>query len=204
MIDRLLLIVGAGGHGKVAADIARNMGYTDIAFLDDHPHETLRVVGALTDDERYIDTADFFVAIGNAAMRERLTKRLLSLGATVVNLIHPSAVVTSGVQLGRGVMVAAGAVIGVDARIGDGVIVNTLASVDHDSAVGEYSHIAVGAHVAGTVHIGRHAMLGAGSAVINNVDITDDVTIGAGACVVRTIEESGTYVGVPAKKKSAT
>ena len=43
-------------------------------------------------------------------------------------------------------------------------------------------------------------MLGVGSAVKNNVSITSDCTIGAGAVVVDNIEESGTYVGVPAKK----
>ena len=32
---KTLWIIGAGGHGKVAADIARKTGYGEIAFLDD-------------------------------------------------------------------------------------------------------------------------------------------------------------------------
>lgn len=203
MNGRTLIIIGAGGHGKVAADIARCMGYADTAFLDDRSSDTLPIVGTSADMERYVGKADFFVAIGNASVRERLTESLTALGAAVVNLIHPRAVVASSATLGIGVMAAPGAVIGVDAVIGDGVIVNTLASVDHDSAVGAYSHIAVGANVAGTVHIGRRVMIGAGAAVINNIDITDDVTVGAGACVVCDLAESGTYIGVPAKKRTA-
>ena len=34
MNDNRLIIVGAGGHGKVAADIAYLCGYKDIVFLD--------------------------------------------------------------------------------------------------------------------------------------------------------------------------
>ena len=203
MSDRLLMIIGAGGHGKVAADIAQCMGYTNVAFLDDHPSDTLPIVGTSADVKQYIDKADFFVAIGNASVREHLTTALMDVGATVVNLIHPRAVVAQSAMLGVGVMVAPGAVVGVDAVIGDGVIVNTLASVDHDSTVGAYSHVAVGANVAGTVHIGQRVMIGAGAAVINNIDITDDVTVGAGACVVRDIVASGTYIGVSARKRTA-
>ena len=32
---RKLAIIGASGHGKVVADIARKNGYTEIVFLDD-------------------------------------------------------------------------------------------------------------------------------------------------------------------------
>ena len=31
-----IVIIGASGHGKVAADIALKCGYTDIVFLDDN------------------------------------------------------------------------------------------------------------------------------------------------------------------------
>lgn len=30
-----LIIIGASGHGRVVADIAKNVGYVDITFLDD-------------------------------------------------------------------------------------------------------------------------------------------------------------------------
>ena len=35
----------------------------------------------------------------------------------------------------------------------------------------------------------------------NNVDICSNCMIGAGAVVIKDITESGTYIGVPAKKK---
>ena len=34
-----LTIIGASGHGRVAADIARLNGYDEIVFLDDDPEK---------------------------------------------------------------------------------------------------------------------------------------------------------------------
>ena len=94
----------------------------------------------------------------------------------------------------------AGAVINSGARIGTGCIVNTCASVDHDCNVGDYVHIAVGSHLCGTVSMGDETWIGAGAIVSNNISICSECMIGAGAVVVKDIKESGTYVGVPAKK----
>ena len=63
-----------------------------------------------------------------------------------------------------------------------------------------YCHISVGAHVAGTVDIGDRTWIGAGATVSNNIRICGDCIVGAGAVVVRNIEETGTYIGVPAKR----
>ncbi len=191
-----LLIIGAGGHGRVAADIASHCGYRDIAYLDDTPREG--VIGTVADARLYLEKADFFVAIGDSYVRQRIQCELDAMGASVITLIHPHAVVAGGAVIGRGVMLAAGAIICVDAVIGDGVIVNTAASVDHDSRVGAFSHVSVGAHVCGTVQIGKRSWIGAGATVINNMVIGDDCMIGAGAEGVKPITDSGLYKGIPA------
>ena len=48
--------------------------------------------------------------------------------------------------------------------------------------------------------LGDNIELGYGAVIIGDVTITNDTVIGANAVVNRSIEESGTYVGVPAKK----
>ncbi len=193
-----LVIIGAGGHGRVVRDIASLCGYDDIRFLDDAdmPH----VSGKISDYVNYAAEADFIVAIGNGAVREKIQSMLTGSGCTVVTLIHPNAVIGSDVSIGDGSVVMAGAVVNTGTTIGDGVIVNTCSSVDHDCVIGDYSHISVGAHLAGSVVVGRAAFVCAGATVINNVSLCGGCVIGAGAVVVRDIEESGTYVGVPAKK----
>ena len=94
----------------------------------------------------------------------------------------------------------AGVVINPGAQIGKGCIINTSSSVDHDCQIEDYVHISVGAHLSGTIEVGERTWIGAGATVSNNVNICGGCTIGAGAVVVKDITESGTYVGVPAKK----
>ena len=196
-MDRLI-IIGASGHGKVIADIAVRSGYREIVFLDDN--EDLKecagfpVVGKT--GEATSMRGDKIVAIGSAAVRERIQSSLTD----VVTLVHPNAVISRRVVLGPGTVVMAGAVINSDAHIGAGAIVNTCASVDHDCRIGNYCQISVGAHVAGTVTVGDRSWIGAGATVSNNIRICGECTVGAGAVVVRDIEESGTYIGVPAKR----
>lgn len=193
-----LVIIGAGGHGRVAADIARFNGYEDIIYLDDA--DIPIASGKVTDYLKYAD-AEFVAAIGNGLIRRKLQTMLIERGCKVVTLIHPSAVIGSDVVIGEGTVVAAGAVVNTGARIGAGVILNTCCSVDHDCMIGDYCHVSVGAHLAGSVMVGRMTFICAGATVINNISICDECVIGAGAVVVKNIEESGTYVGVPAKKK---
>ena len=68
--------------------------------------------------------------------------------------------------------------------------------------VGDHSHIAPHATICGRSRIGNNVFCGASSTVIDKINICDDVVIGAGAVVINDIIESGTYIGVPAKRIS--
>lgn len=198
-----LIIIGASGQGKVIADIAEKLGYTEIAFLDDNTEiETcgkFKIIGISGDAVKY-PSADFIVAIGNAGVRKKIQKKLIDSKMNVVSLIHPAAVVASDVVIGEGTVVMAGAVVNPNTKIGSGCIINTCSSVDHDCVINDFVHVSVGAHVAGTVNVGENTWIGIGAAVSNNIDIASDCIIGAGAVVVKNISEPGTYIGIPAKK----
>ena len=196
-----LVIIGASGHGKVVADIAKKTGYEKITFLDDRVDLTdcggYPVAGKCSTYADY--NCDIIVAIGNPIVRERFLKKLEDAGKSVPVLVHPSAAIAEHVTIGKGTVITAGAVVNPCAVIGTGCIINTCSSVDHDCILGDYVHVAVGAHVAGTVTIGERTWIGAGATVSNNVSICADCMIGAGAVVVRDIIEKGTYIGVPAR-----
>lgn len=197
---RKLAIIGASGHGKVVADIARRNGYKEIAFLDDdesiHECGDYLVIGK-SFEAGTID-ADVIIGIGNAGVRKQIQEFIPD--EKMVTLIHPDAVVAEDVVIGKGTVVMAGAVINPGVRIGKGCIINTCSSVDHDCVVGDYVHIAVGSHLCGTVFVGDGTWIGAGATVSNNVSICSNCMIGAGAVVVNSIQKSGTYVGVPARR----
>ena len=195
-----LVIIGAGGHGKVCAEIAKLNGYRTILFLDDDPSKADVISGATDDYTRYLGDSDFFVALGNNALRKRFLEQIERSGGVIATLIHPASTVSPDSEIGEGSVVMAGVVINPGAAVGRGAIINTASSLDHDNVIGDYAHIGVGAHLAGTVHIGAGTFIGAGSTIINNIAICENCIVGAGAVVIRKIEEKGTYVGVPARK----
>lgn len=204
MKDRLL-IIGAGGHGKVVADIALKMDRWDyIAFLDDNDDIKtsmgIEVIGKSADMYRYIKDYDIFVAIGNNETRKVIQEKLEVEGASIPVLIHPDAIIGEKVEINAGTVVMAGVVVNCCTIIGKGCIINTGATIDHDNLIEDYVHISPGVHTAGAVRIGKGTWLGIGSIVSNNIKITSDCTIGAGSVVVKDIDKSGNYVGVPARR----
>lgn len=203
-----LAIIGAGGHGKVAADIARLNEYQEIVFLDDDislTHCGSYCVKGTGEEAVWFagQGYDLFIAVGSAATRQKIQERLEGEKIHPVTLIHPSSVIGEEVTIGSGSVVMAGAVINSGSRIGKGSIINTCASVDHDCIVEDFVHISVGAHLAGTVRVGCRTWIGIGAVVSNNLSICSDCIIGAGAVVISDLSENGVYVGVPAKIRPA-
>lgn len=198
-----VIVIGKSGHGKVIADIILSSGDKVLGFLDDayKENETILgfpLLGRVGDYAKYPD-CKFIIAIGNAKIRERIAD---SLDVEWYTAVHPSAVVSElDTELGAGTVVMANAVINPSAKIGKHCIINTGAVVEHDNALGDFVHISPKAVLAGTVTVGKSTHIGVGASVINNISITSDCIIGGGAAVVNDITESGTYVGVPARRK---
>lgn len=199
-----LVIIGAGGHGKVCADVALKMNkWEEIVFLDNEKkNETvlgLKVVDGSFNWKDYLHDYDFFIAIGNNKVRENLHLELVQFKATIATLIHPTALLAVDVTIGVGCLLTGGVIVNPSSRIGKGVILNTGCTIDHDNQIGDFVHISPGVHLAGAVSIGNRSWIGIGSIVKNNVGICDDVIVGAGGVVVKNIKESGAYIGVPVK-----
>ncbi len=197
-----VVIIGAGGHGKVIADIVKLSGDNLLGFLDDTPHTDnlckFKILGCI-DDYMSFPNAHFIIAIGNAQIRESIAEKLGD--AKYYTAIHPRAVVSDmDVKVGIGSAVMANAVISPSAHIGNHCIINTSAVVEHDNSIHDFAHISVGAKLGGTVTIGRKTWIGIGATISNNLTVCDNCMIGAGTVVINNIEESGTYVGIPAKK----
>jgi sugar O-acyltransferase (sialic acid O-acetyltransferase NeuD family) len=204
-MKKKLLIIGASGHGKVVADIALNMNkWEHISFLDDdesiESSMGIKVVGKSNQAIELINDYDIFVGVGNNAIREKIQEDLEIKGATLPVLIHPTAIVGEEVCLAPGTVVMASVVINCCTSIGKGCIINTAATIDHDNIIGDYVHVSPGSHLAGSVKVGQQTWLGIGSIVSNDVTIDSRCKIGAGSVIVKDITESGTYVGVPARR----
>lgn len=206
---RRVLIVGAGGHGQVVADILlaaarRGAADTPIGFLDDDPGALGRSVLGLpvlgsTAALAAVEHDAVVLAIGDNLVRWRLWRKLLGLGAVFASAVHPDAIVGLDAHLGSGVVVCAGAVVGTGAWIGDCAILNTGCGVDHHGQIGACAHVAPGAHLGGSVRVGYGALVGMGAAVLPGCAIGDWAVVGAGSVVVGHVAAGATVVGAPAR-----
>jgi sugar O-acyltransferase (sialic acid O-acetyltransferase NeuD family) len=203
---KTLVIIGAGGHGRVVADCAQQLNnYSEILFLDDG-FETSKhsgdweVAGFVKDYSLYIDNSDFIVALGSNALREKILEQLKNSNANIATLIHPSAVISPNTFMGKGVVVCANAVINIGSHIADGCIINTGSTIDHDCNVQQYSHISPGVNIAGGVNVGPLSWLGIGSTVIECITIAENTQVGAGAVITQSTIPNSLYLGVPAKR----
>ena len=203
-----VVIIGAGGHGKVVADILRAAGGANpVGFVDADPAlrgqsvAGLPVLGPANLLARLWqqNVRHAVVAIGDNRTRRRYGDVLRDHGFEPLSAVHPSAVVSASAALGRGVVVAANATVCTEARVGDFAIVNTAAVVDHECRVGAGVHVAPGARLAGRVRVRDEAFVGIGAIVIQCLTIGRGATVGAGAVVTRDVPDLATVVGVPAR-----
>lgn len=195
---RKVVVIGAGGHGKVVVSTLQAAGVTVDAIYDDNQalwgSQILGVpvcgpiVELKTSNEKFAG----IVGIGHSGIRQQLAE---SLPVEWMTAVHPRAFVHPSVKLGIGTVVFAGAVLQPSVQIGKHVIVNTSASVDHDCSIGDYVGIGPGTHLSGTVKIGDRSLLGTGCSVLPNVQIESDVTAGAGTVVINDLPTGCTVVG---------
>jgi len=205
-----LLILGAGGHGKVMAEAAgANGAWQRIALLDDR-HEmlngTLRwpVIGRVAEASRFVaEYSDAMVAVGDSATRLSWLDMLVDQGFRIPVLTHPAAWVSASAVLGAGCVVMANATLQSDCELGRGCIVNTGSTVDHDCQLADGVHVCPGVNLGGGVQVGKGSWLGIGSSVIHGIRIGEHVTVGAGAVVIDDIADGLTVAGVPAKTVSS-
>lgn len=183
-----LLIIGAGGHGKVVAEAAKLGGrFNKIAFLDDWNLENVlgcHVVGGIEDYKSLKEEYKYaFVAIGNNKVRLNLIKNLLNEGYIVPKIIHPKAVVSEYSDIDVGTVILAGAVINVDTKIGKGCILNINSTLDHDSIISDGCHISSGAVIRSMVRVKRLSTVKANACITQGKTIEEEMTINAGETV---------------------
>lgn len=207
-----VLIVGAGGHGRVVLEIlAAARQHRVLGFLDadeslagqsilgipvlGHPQHLLRLRGK---------ARGAIVAVGDNRARVSYAHHLATAGLELVSALHPAAVISPSAKIGRNVVVCANAVIGTETALADSALINTAAVIDHECDIGEGAHIAPAAALAGRVRIGPGAFVGLGARIIQCLSVGQHATVGAGAVVLRDVPDHTTVVGVPARTLRTT
>jgi sugar O-acyltransferase (sialic acid O-acetyltransferase NeuD family) len=206
-----ILVYGAGGHGKVVADILLASGQSALGFLDDHQSLHGNVVMGLPvlggkhwlKEEIARHRVMVALGIGDNKARQQLANRCAILGVEVAMAIHPSATISVSATIGPGTVVMAGAVINPSANIGAGAIINSGAVVEHDVVIGDYAHVSPNGTMGGSSRLGALSHLGLGAVILPGIAVGTQSIVGAGAVVTTSLGDAITAMGVPARVRTA-
>jgi sugar O-acyltransferase (sialic acid O-acetyltransferase NeuD family) len=202
-LKKPVAIIGYSGHAYVIIDILLNAGRLVTAYCDQeekalNPYHLL-YLGKESEAIKRLKKFDFFACVGHNGIREKIHMQMSTFLGNPINAIHPSAVISSSVKIGDGVMIAANATINPLAEIGRGVICNTSCTIDHECKIADFVHVAPGAVLCGNVTVGKSTFVGANAVIRQGITIGRNVTIGAGTVVVKDIPDNATVVGNPQK-----
>lgn len=200
-----IVIIGAGGHGKEVAWLAKRCGRLVKGFLDNTPEKqgtlisNLPVLGFLDTCQQYSD-CEFIIAIGSPRARKKILETYFTnTGLFFATLIDPTAIVGDNINIQEGVMICAGSILTVDVQVGRHCIVNTNAVLSHGVTLGDFVTIAPNTSISGDVTIGNMVEIGANATVREKTCIADGAMVGMGAVVTKHVLDAQMMVGNPAR-----
>jgi sugar O-acyltransferase (sialic acid O-acetyltransferase NeuD family) len=211
-VDRKIVIIGAGDHGRTALEILRECAGTDpanevIGFLDDAPQKLgakvsgIPVLGGIEWIRAHQQPdISYVIAVAETRAKERIIRRVDEPSLTFVSAIHPSVVLARGVRVEPGVILNAGVVVAYDTLIRSHSTVNLNATIGHDCDLGRFSTIAPGANIAGKVRVGEGCDVGMNATVAAGVVLGDWSLIGLGSVVIRNVGSGEQVFGNPARR----
>jgi acetyltransferase EpsM len=188
-----MIIVGAGGHAKVIAEILELCGKSNICFwVDNVEFEELldyKVSSRLSFSEDNV-----IIGIGDNSIRKKIFE---NNHYSYTNAIHPSSTISIRATLGHGNAVMAGAIINSNVIIGHHVIINSGSIIEHDCKIEDFAHISPNCTIAGSVIVGEGSWIGAGATIIQGVKVGKWAIVGAGTVVIRDVPDYAVVVGNP-------
>lgn len=176
-----ILLVGAGGFGRVASELARQT--YDCAFVDDGVEIgtiicDIPVIGHTADlQELFVEYKNLVVVIGNNVVRERIYDTAKGIGYNFPNLISPSAYVSPYAKLGWGCVILNSAVVQNGSTVGNGVLLNPGVEIHHDCSLGDYNLIYTNSIVRTFAKVGKCVRIGSDVTVCNNAVVPDGADV---------------------------
>ena len=175
-----LLIVGAGGFGRVTLEHA--IKDFDCSFVDDGKSigveiNGVQVVGVVSDlPSLFMEYNKLVLSIGNNNVRENIYKQAKDIGYSFPCIVDKSAYISPYASVGDGCVILNNVVIQNGSKVGTATILNPGVEVHHDSSVGDFcciytnSVIRMYAKVEDGVKIGSNVTIKNESTVNNDID----------------------------------
>jgi sugar O-acyltransferase (sialic acid O-acetyltransferase NeuD family) len=188
-----LALFGYGGHAR---EVAAQIGEPVTFYVDDeYANDVAKPISEFNPNEEWM-----IVAVGESKDRKAIVDKLPK-ETKYFTFIHPSVqIMDDNIEVGEGSFIGANSILTTNIKLGKHALLNRGNHIGHDCVIGDYFSAMPGAIVSGNVTIGDCVYIGTNSSIKEKMIVCNGVVVGSNAVVVKHIIESGTYVGVPAKK----
>jgi sugar O-acyltransferase (sialic acid O-acetyltransferase NeuD family) len=209
---RELLLVGAGGFSREAAEAVRALNavaptWKLLGYLDDDPAKQGAMISGLRVLDRIEAVADYpdaqlLLCPGrpdNYVARCLLAERLALDDERYATVVHPTATVGTTCGVGAGSVLLAHVDLTADVVLGRHVVVMPQVVLTHDVRVDDYATLASGVRVGGACQIGRGAYIGSGACLREGIEVGEWAMVGMGSVVTADVAAERLWYGVPAR-----
>lgn len=184
-----IVIIGAGDLGKELVWLIEDINkiqptYVILGFLDDdvmkdrNEFAGYRVLGGNRRLERLLEKTPLsaVVAVQDGSARKKIVEEHPDFD-NWESVIHPSAVIASSSQIGKGSVVFPNSTVSVDTKIGDFGLLYIHSTICNDCEIGDYVSVMTGATISEHVQAGNECYFSAGSCVAPHKRIEDRTVV---------------------------
>ncbi|MET0758869.1 MAG: NeuD/PglB/VioB family sugar acetyltransferase [Flavobacterium sp.] len=202
-------LLGAGGFSRELESWVNDTDFTDIYSLKGFIDDNLDALKGFENNFKVLDGflegklwkgKNILLGIAASDIKQIAFNLLLEENCNLLSFSHKSTLIGNNSILGKGYVLCPFVVVSCNVILGDCVTVNSGSQIGHDVTIGDFSSIMANVDIGGGANIGKNVFIGSNAVILPGVKIPDNTRIGAGSVVIRSIKQSGSYFGNPAKK----
>ena len=192
-----IVIIGAGDLGKEVVWLIEDINkvaptYVILGFLDDDISKDnstfygYKVLGRIDQLEALSKTTPLcaVIAIQDGNIRKKIANEHSGFNSWE-SIIHPTAVIASTSEVGKGSIIFPQVTVSVNTRLGDFCLCYIHSTVCNDCVIGDYVSVMTGASALEHAEIGEGCFLSAGSCVYPHKKLGERVKVAVEATVSR-------------------
>ena len=204
-----LIIIGAGGMGRVVYDLAKEcVGYNETfmikGFIDDNVdaldnfNTYPRILG---DINSYVpEPEDLFICSMGGEEKKKCISVILNKNGEFLNLIHTTVRIGTNATYGIGNIFGPYSTIASDAVIGNYNLLQQFVIIGHDCVIGDWNRLDSHTMCVGGVVIENEVTVHTSAVLSHKVVIKNRAKVAACSLVLDVVYEDSTVFGNPARR----